>query len=163
YTFDVDWRDPLNQVARETPLKVMRCPSTPNPNRVATGTFNNVAWKAAVGDYAPDNAINSALVGLNIITTRADYTGALQVNHLLRVAEVVDGLSTTIFITEDAGRPTVYRSGKKKVNGNVSGAGWADRDAEFITHGATADGATQPGPCHTNCTNENEIYAFHPG
>src|SRR5262249_24512724 len=36
YTFDVDWRDPLNQVARETPLKVMRCPSTPNPNRVAT-------------------------------------------------------------------------------------------------------------------------------
>ena len=40
---------------------------------------------------------------------------------------------------------------------------WADRESEYITHGFTADGVNTPGPCAINCTNENEIYAFHTG
>jgi prepilin-type processing-associated H-X9-DG protein len=28
--------------------------------------------------------------------------------------------------------------------------------------GSTSDGATKPGPCAINCTNEQEVYSFHP-
>ena len=47
-------------------------------------------------------------------------------------------------------------------NGQTDG-GWANRDNEYITHGFTADGTSSPGPCHTNCTNNNEVYSFHLG
>jgi prepilin-type processing-associated H-X9-DG protein len=29
--------------------------------------------------------------------------------------------------------------------------------------GSTPDGAVHPGPCGINCSNEREIYSFHPG
>ena len=29
--------------------------------------------------------------------------------------------------------------------------------------GSTPDGATKPGPCAINCTNDREVYSFHPG
>ncbi|HXG10331.1 MAG TPA: H-X9-DG-CTERM domain-containing protein [Gemmataceae bacterium] len=32
-----------------------------------------------------------------------------------------------------------------------------------MTHGFTTNGTSSPGPCHTNCTNSNENYSFHPG
>lgn len=38
-----------------------------------------------------------------------------------------------------------------------------DPDNEFITHGYTVDGLTVNAPCHTNCTNNNEVYSFHSG
>ena len=77
-------------------------------------------------------------------------------------ARITDGRSNTFLISEDAGRPDTWRNGKLTTpNGQASGAGWADDAAEYITHGAVADGSKQPGPCHSNCTNENEVYSFH--
>ena len=29
--------------------------------------------------------------------------------------------------------------------------------------GSTYDGTTKPGPCAINCTNDKEVYSFHPG
>jgi prepilin-type processing-associated H-X9-DG protein len=29
--------------------------------------------------------------------------------------------------------------------------------------GSTPDGATKPGPCAINCTNDREVYSFHTG
>ena len=29
--------------------------------------------------------------------------------------------------------------------------------------GSSYDGATKPGPCAINCTNDREVYSFHPG
>ena len=44
----------------------------------------------------------------------------------------------------------------------MSGSAWADRDNEYITHGAQPDGSgSQPGPCAINCDNDNEIFSFH--
>jgi prepilin-type processing-associated H-X9-DG protein len=66
-------------------------------------------------------------------------------------------------IAEDAGRPDEWRSGRLAIAKGQTDGGWADRDAEYITHGFTVDGASDPGPCHTNCTNNNEVYSFHSG
>ena len=50
-----------------------------------------------------------------------------------------------------------------RVGGEGIGGGWADYDSGYTTHGFTLDGLKTPGPCHTNCTNNNENYAFHLG
>ena len=42
--------------------------------------------------------------------------------------------------------------------GTSSGAAWADYLSEYFTHGAW-----RQRNCHTNCTNDNEDYSFHPG
>lgn len=153
YHFDQSWSDGGNAAARQTPIKLLRCPATPNPDRM--GNSNS-----AISDYAPNNKISSTLAP-GTIQTRSNYEGALRVDRLCTHAEVPDGLSNTLFIAEIAGRPNLYRAGKS-VSGSVSGAGWADRAAEYITHGFTEDGTSDPGPCHTNCTNANEMYSFHP-
>ena len=57
---------------------------------------------------------------------------------------------------EDAGRPIGYVEGKATRATNVSGAEWANREAEFWIH-------LLCGPQIINCTNNNEIYSFHPG
>jgi prepilin-type N-terminal cleavage/methylation domain-containing protein/prepilin-type processing-associated H-X9-DG protein len=171
YRFDRDWRAPENQAVRETHLTVMICPSTPSGRRfdgpVSSGGFT---WRAAAGDYGVNNAISDALRdgALNLTDNlgpagSAAYHGVMRGNFLCRVANITDGTSNTVVLTEDAGRPALYRNGRVVGTSRVSGAGWADRDNEFITHGFTADGATQDGPCHTNCTNNNENYSFHNG
>ncbi len=169
YRLDRDWRSPENRTVRETHLKVMKCPSTPNPDRTDSATSGGFTWTAAAGDYGVNNAINAELRdGVNNLTDNlgpsgsAAYHGVMRGNFLCRIAEIRDGTSNTIVITEDAGRPIRYRRGQV-ASGRFSGGGWADRDNEYITHGFSTDGQTSPGPCHTNCTNDNENYSFHPG
>src|SRR5262245_1929395 len=69
-------------------------------------------------------------------------------------------------MVEDAGRPGRW-SAYGPETGVVSGAGWADPEGNFGLHGFTMDPATktatQLGPCAVNCSNRNEIFAFHRG
>jgi prepilin-type processing-associated H-X9-DG protein len=38
-----------------------------------------------------------------------------------------------------------------------------DSDNAYTTHGFTPDGTSSPGPCPINCSNDNELFSFHPG
>jgi prepilin-type N-terminal cleavage/methylation domain-containing protein len=160
YDFAVDWTSSINAPVVNSRLKVFMCPSNPNPEALAPGG-------QPTGDYAPNNAVSSLLVSQGFISPRpaypgVDIPGALGANYLCQVANVTDGLSNTLFIGEDAGRPAHYED-NKMVGTGISGAAWADRNAEYILHGFTSDGTTTPGSCHTNCTNNNEMYGFHTG
>src|SRR5207302_2174384 len=124
-------------------------------------SVNGAALKPAAIYFGVNNGVSSALIPTFVPAT-PDWHGVMVVDFLARVADIPDGTSNTLLITEDAGRPNVFRA-SGTTNGRFSGGGWADRDNEFITHGFTADGKTNPGPCAVNCTNDNEIYAFHTG
>jgi prepilin-type N-terminal cleavage/methylation domain-containing protein len=165
YQLDKDWRAPENQQARETRLPILQCPSTPGFQRVDQFSWNQTTVRAAPSDYGVDNRINASLGALGLIDpeSQARPNGVMRVNELQSFSDIIDGTSTTMWICEDAGRPAMYQGKTPTGSNNVSGAGWADRDNEFITHGFTPDGTTNPGPCAVNCTNANEIYAFHPG
>jgi prepilin-type N-terminal cleavage/methylation domain-containing protein len=165
YDFDKDWRAVENQQARETRLEILQCPSAPGANRVHQFTWNNTTVRAAPSDYGVDNRINPSLGPLGLIDpeSQAKPNGVMRVNLLSSFSDIVDGTSSTMWICEVAGRPRLFQGKAPGASNNVSGAGWADRDNEFITHGYTSDGMTTPGPCPINCTNNNEIYAFHPG
>jgi prepilin-type N-terminal cleavage/methylation domain-containing protein/prepilin-type processing-associated H-X9-DG protein len=162
YNFNLDWRDAVHAGIYGTELSVFRCPSAPNQGLTTTVTFKGATNVVALGDYAPNNGLNvSQLAPLGLVDSVANDDGVLRVNFLCPISAIMDGTSNTMLIAEDAARPQAWRMGKQ-VSGSVSGAGWANRDSEYITHGFTADGASSPGPCAINCTNNNEIYAFHP-
>jgi prepilin-type processing-associated H-X9-DG protein len=79
------------------------------------------------------------------------------------VAQISDGLSNTILIAVDAGRAQYYISGRKLVVDPTfqKEGGWADPNASFSIDGSNPDG-TIPGGCALNCSNNSEVYSFHP-
>ena len=165
-----------NTTVTSAQLNVMICPSV--------GTFRIEPYtnpplvpytvNFGCGDYAVDDGVSASWLALNNIPNPAgtDVLGMLHGNIARKIADVTDGLSNTIMISEDAGRPNFYvlgkqlqygtsyswyRNGTPPTQGNEgSGAGWADYGSEFYTDG---DGSNQ----HTNYSSNNEVYAFHPG
>ncbi len=191
YKINLDWRHPANQPVVQLPIPIMQCPSVFSTDRVfvrTDPTFGTV--KQAAGDYSADNAINTAIrdgtswnltdnLGNNVSVANAGdspkYWGVMRVYRydgpndpdntlfLYQLTDITDGTSNTLTLAEDAGRPQLWtNTGQKQVTDPVSGSAWADRNNEYITHGAKGDGSNdQPGPCGINCTNDNEIFSFH--
>jgi prepilin-type N-terminal cleavage/methylation domain-containing protein len=171
YTLNEDWAAAANDTARATPLKIMNCPSTPGGMQVFTRSVSIPSGAGggtrtitiASGDYAPNNGYDSALETAGLVDPCPNRNGVLDVNVSLSIPEIRDGTSNCLLLSEDAGRPNRWQAGKLTVpNGQLDG-GWADHDNEYITHGFNAAGTANPGPCHTNCTNNNEVYSFHSG
>jgi prepilin-type N-terminal cleavage/methylation domain-containing protein len=163
YTFKVSWSAANNQKARTTIVPTLVCPATPGGARVFTSGSNQLA----ASDYGPDYSYDQSGLGpsgLNIVDAVDNNDGILGPNTCWTSRNVSDGRSNTILMSEDAGRPDSWHAGKQVAGAPlVSGAGWADDANAYITHGFQPDGGSNPGPCHTNCTNNNEIYSFHLG
>jgi prepilin-type N-terminal cleavage/methylation domain-containing protein len=66
YNPAVNWSEPANQTAVGIRLKVMECPSAPNPSRLDGAPENNWAGFVAPGDYAGIYGIDPALVAQGI-------------------------------------------------------------------------------------------------
>ncbi len=73
-----------------------------------------------------------------------------------RIAEVSDGLSSTIVFMEDAGRPDEYAARGQPTGWQVGPNSWNDISHAFIIQIWCS---TQP----FSCANGNEIYSFHIG
>lgn len=166
YDLQKDWRDPANRESREVIVETFICPSSPEGRR--TRTFNDATYgqvRAGATDYGVCNGIDGGplfALGLIDAETNRARVGMMRLNQLQTFADCLDGLTNTFWVAEDGGRPQLYRYGRKRIQGTVSGAGWADRENEYIIHGYSNDGVTSTGPCPLNCTNNNEIYSFHP-
>jgi len=166
YKFDSNWYDSANTLVREQYVTTFICPSSPTPRRLDSSTTSSVAWRAAAADYGVNNGLDNAqLFPLGVIdgNTNTAPNGVMKVDEIHRFAQITDGLSNTMWICEDAGRPQLYRANRQRVGtSRASGASHIDKDNEYITHGYNAAGTSNPGACPLNCTNDNEIYAFHP-
>jgi len=167
YSFNADCTAAVNQTARESSIALFLCPSAPGGSpRYLDKTVGTATVRFAGADYAPNNAYSRTLESAGLVDIAANAlarTGILRVNVTYSIPEITDGTSNTFLISEDAGRPDRYQAGSLITpQGQVDG-GWADHNSEYITHGYDAAGSVTPGPCHTNCTNNNEVYAFHTG
>jgi len=154
YHWDVKASDPLNQPVITTQLKIFQCPSTESDRYYTAGPTSAYGGRSACGDYAPTWSVATVLGGLG---------GVLVPNHMTRMREITDGTSNTILLTEDAGRPRLWRVGRPGPDQAVSGGPWAGVNNGIILQGSQSDGSNRPGPCALNCTNDHEIYSFHPG
>ena len=179
-----NWFDAANLPVTSKQISTYLCPSTPEPKRL-DGIPESSPWQGnlvAVTDYSPTIGVDQRLATAGLVDFAG--TGMLPKNGDPRFADVTDGLSNTIMYAESAGRPYVYRAGKKFGNlptNHVNAGGWSRPASDFSIDGASFDGATLPGPCPLNCTNgedfgstafphpyygtegTGEAYAFHPG
>lgn len=175
YDRDYSWNHAKNQDAISTVVPTFLCPSNPNGRPFYHDKIGN-GKISAVMDYA-------AITGVAAVVYREGYAepvkqskGALSGGKGTQIRDIRDGLSNTIMITEDAGRPVHHLStgigpdhlrvggGNLSVSrARVRGAGWADRANAIPVHGFSADGLTCPGPIAINATNNNEAFSFHPG
>ncbi len=122
YRWDKDSRDPLNAPVVSSQLKVVQCPSAPQPGR--TDTFNEndsavgITWaivNAACSDYAPVRDVHDSLITLGLVDpypVEARAAAMAGANSTNRFADILDGTSNTILVAECAGRPQQWRAGR---------------------------------------------------
>ena len=164
--FTYDWLerrrpsiDEANWFKGQRNLAIMLCPNAP------TRQLPGLTDYAVCGQVT--TGVAGTLVQRRLIPPRPDWTGMLQPFRLLpggrrryikiRMKQITDGMSKTILLSEDAGRPDEWRDGKQGNRRDISGSRWSDDDAEFWIHDIC--GRTQL----MNCNNNNEIYSFHIG
>jgi prepilin-type N-terminal cleavage/methylation domain-containing protein/prepilin-type processing-associated H-X9-DG protein len=162
-----------NHTAISTVVNSLVCPSSPLGDKVMrAGRASNPAtgvpindWQGAISDYAINDAVAAGLTPLFADPTNdrsppwaGSIKGIMFGNKLRRIADVTDGLSNSFLVSEDAGRPARFEFGQMVAGHTTQGAAWADYLSEYFTHGAGGE-----RNCHTNCTNNNEDYSFHPG
>lgn len=174
YRWDASWFDPLNQPVVTKHLKIWQCPSAP-ANRMMDGTLSTVvpppedpySGTAACGDYACTGSIDPTLENRGLIDPSANprdprghYEGVFPLNAARRLADITDGSSQTTMFAECAGRPQLWR-GRQQTNLWLTGAPWASRNLLWC-RGASEFGTAFYGKCAVNCTNDREVYSFHP-
>ena len=161
YRWDLCAYDPSNQPVASVPLKVMQCPSA-EPNRVMTSKPYDYGGQGACTDYAPTAGVNPVLADMGLADAVGNYDGVLIANGTTRLAQITDGVSNTILLTEDAGRPRQWQAGVAGPDQVVAGCPWVGGGNAIIVNGSTANGESRPGPCSINCINDHEVYSFHP-
>jgi prepilin-type N-terminal cleavage/methylation domain-containing protein len=175
YQWDFSWFDPPNQPAVNRQLRIWQCPSA-EANRIHDGARSIVQppperpfnGTAACGDYAGMSRVDAELERRGLVDStgsprndNGDCEGMFQVNSTRRLADILDGTAHTMMMAECAGRPQLWQ-GRKQVPGLwLSGGPWASRSLLW-GRGGTQDGTAFYGPCAINCTNDRELYSFHP-
>jgi prepilin-type N-terminal cleavage/methylation domain-containing protein/prepilin-type processing-associated H-X9-DG protein len=159
-----DWNSTDNLPHTEVTLPFLLCPSAPR-------------GREYVSDYAACTRIAKKdgfgpLVAAGLVTSRGGdgnrkWEGLLQ--HRLRIvdgklieyrittAHVRDGLSNTMLLFEDAGRPDHYEHGALVEAGATKDGRWASHNSFFVIDKNCNQGQLM------NCSNREEVYSFHPG
>lgn len=168
YRLDKNFYAPENADNIIVPLKLFVCPSGPGP-RTLNVTQGGITAIGAAGDYFGPNSFSSKLYGVQSLSGDNTVT-AMNDNVNRKLTAITDGLSNTLLVTEQAGRPDFYiRSVKQASNTSMSNYAWWGPWAsyqvfafwQFGSDGITKDGSG--GPCTINCNNSQGVYAFHTG
>ncbi|MBN9118112.1 MAG: DUF1559 domain-containing protein [Planctomycetes bacterium] len=189
YDLKRDFFDPANRDAVGTQVPVFLCPAAPADRALAIQSQASTksenadkdtvfATKAGACDYISSNGVLIARGGYGLNASATDQMIGNQRqpmadNEFLPVAKITDGTSCTLLLIEQAGRPNVWRNGKKKDGNDMFGmspnargswAGWGS-----IAFGAaSAETGETPGKgdatdCSVNCNNSFGVYGFHAG
>ncbi len=174
--FDVtkDWRDAVNRDLVANAIPIYLCPSAGGPGRTRSITHNGAPITGNVADYMAINRVRSGINTATLLSSsvNSSWNGALQPNAETKLEHVTDGTSNTALLFESAGGPQLYTNGKadSSVAQTSDTQMWADhRNYQNLDGCDPATGNsdyTTPNTTRTkavNCSNNAEIYAFHPG
>ncbi len=154
YHFDSSWSAAVNKSAVDTHIALFVCPSAPGGRQWVTDytTCEDIWARTLLRDSGvPDRSNWENLFRSKLLP---EYPNARPCG----ITDVTDGLSNTFMLFEDGGRPELWVGGARgDPSVVVSGSRWADDEAEiWVQH--LCDGIRI-----MNCSNDNEIYSFHPG
>ncbi len=168
YSFNNNFYDPVNTSVIQTPVSVFMCPSAPGP-RMVTVIQGGVTSQGIAGDYFGPNSFSSTKFGVLSLSGNNQITSLDDLPRVRRFRDFTDGTTSTMLITEQAGRADFYIKGVKQAsNAGLSQAtNWGSWPSfqvfqvqVFGSDGVTKDG---PGGCNINCNNSQGIYSFHHG
>ena len=197
YNADLPWYVVANDPATTTNLEMMLCPSSPGRVTIPSSALysaisNSTRIDTPVWGLSDYGSINAVRNGFNVASGGTswgikEYDGGLgRGPNGVALGKFTDGLSNTMLVGEDAGRPMVYNF-RKPVPNPKSGAvlgtdwtkdgwGWADINNGFSLDGTGTNGinndtssagvvtlAPGGGTCFVNCSNDSEFYSFHTG
>jgi prepilin-type processing-associated H-X9-DG protein len=176
YRLDRDFGEPendgtppytgANAAANQIDIKLFLCPSAPAGRKGAN--------QRGVLDYPPASQIRRPNPFVtNMPPADPTWDGVLGLNVFRRLTDITDGTSNTLLLVEDGGRNQYWQMGRfigttrptELITGE-SGA-WAVPASHLNVSGFDPSKIgtgmdLQPGPCAVNCTNDQEIYGFHP-
>ena len=205
YDFKNNWNEgAANLAAAATRIKTYECPSTPAPSgrlypadRI-TGA-NKTLWgdlQPALTDYASvnrgPNAGTATNPGVEVFNWNSvgisppfdpGYRAVMASNLLTKVLAIQDGLSNTVMVGEDAGRPFVRKWGAETgavlgfPSGTWANAGTGDLAIQGVVakvghpeygnnlnggdEGGTLTAADVVNGCRVNCSNDTELHGYH--
>jgi len=151
-------------------LKVLQCPSA-EPDRVGPGKTAGPTGtppppgsaQGACSDYAPTLEVHPDLADLELIDRVANYQGVMDRDRMTRMAEITDGTSNTTLISECAGRPKRWQAGRYVPDLYSPGGPWASGPNRTSLSGLNPNVSPLRRDCAMNCTNDRQVYSFHPG
>jgi prepilin-type N-terminal cleavage/methylation domain-containing protein/prepilin-type processing-associated H-X9-DG protein len=170
YHFDLNYYDPGNGQAVKIPVKTFTCLSAPPDRVVAIVDVNGVptGTLGAEGDYFAPNSVDAYWWPEPQKTQAADemQAAAMARNLVRSLADISDGSSNTLLVSELAGRPGYWIKGVlQPFEGERFPAWWGPwasyNSAIYKTW--SLDGQTTGGFCTINCNNSWGIYSFHVG
>jgi prepilin-type N-terminal cleavage/methylation domain-containing protein/prepilin-type processing-associated H-X9-DG protein len=165
---------PSNAQLVQTILTVFICPSTPSRGvyyavpPVWPGYPPSPPYYAAPADYGPAASVANNLAGYLGWPTTANRNGPFKPDANTKLLDITDGTSNTILLPEIAGKYKLFQTrgdtGQNLSLNNGGAGGWGDPTTGGNSlRGSDATGATQPGPCGINCSNDLGYYSFHSG
>ncbi len=178
YDKTIPWNMGANAITGQTTIPVFVCPSGPGSSRLpVAGTGSDIDGKImGPSDYIVMHRLRNRFFVANGLVNpagTADHDGILVTARDTPVGAVRDGLSKTLMIMEDAGRPNFYIEGRDQGSllPRPEGFGWIDPDGGAGSMDGTVQGTgvinnssgSTGGKCVMNCNNDSEPYSFHPG
>jgi prepilin-type processing-associated H-X9-DG protein len=156
YDWSRNWYDQEPVTSRQ--LKVVQCPSAQS-NRVGHYEPEGPGFYAC-SDYAGFREVPQAMVDKGYVSPTTLRDSVTMINATCRIVDITDGTSHTILYAEAAGRPQLWLSGQQVPGQLIAGGPWASRN---LIWGGAMPHDSPLWPCAINCTNEREVYSFHPG
>lgn len=161
YDYGHYWYEPANSTAIATRLTVMMCPTDPVAGNSIKGAVGASAFVASACDYFAITGVNSSM---NWSNPANNLNGAFGIGYVKSLAEILDGTSNTVMVSEMGARPFVYVADGTRdstIAASTGGSGaWAHNNTHKLMS-YTVDGRIKGGPCGVNCSNRNSIYSFH--
>lgn len=187
YDLHYDFFDPKNKAIVESQLPAFLCPSSPSErvvqiqSQASTKSLNPdkatvYTCQATAVDFIASNGVLMTRNGYGINATGeargiGNQRQPMADNEKLPLSKITDGLSNTLLLIEQAGRPAAWRNRERKpgdgqfgLSPNARGAwaGWGSIafGAANVETGETP-GRGDSTDCSVNCNNWFGIYSFH--